>query len=336
MSSDLNKTLGGFNELLFAIPIFGGSGDKYTDIHPWHHIFFEAEQDLDSAVLLLLMGFYKDSFRSLRSFLELYIFALFNFVNEDKDNFQSWLNGKIGTPRLSELLKTLSKKNPYIGTLNEKLQWNTEVESLYRELSGFMHTRGAQYTHTSLRNSNLTGFSEVGIKTGTEFLLKAVRLAGMGFAANFPMSFQSLPLFDKFAFNQPAGGFLEEDQVERIKGIFQNDVSQVLLAISLSNDDANSLAEAIRAMPDLSEKEVFESLKKTLESEGFERSKKEILQMIKDGKVNEAFSYAQAIQRAMMRTMTMVLFNPFYESFANPKDGGIGVDPPATRKGRSP
>lgn len=315
-STDLNRALGGFNNLLFAIPIFGGTGEKYTNIHPWHHLFFEAEQDLDSAILLLLMGFYKDSFRSLRSFLELYIFALYHFTNEDDTDFQSWLREEAHTPKLSELLQKLSQNNIYIRTLNEKLQWDTEVKSLYKELSGFIHTRGSAHTHTSLRNSNLTSFSDIGIKVGTDLLLRALRLAGMGFAVNFPMSFQPLPLFDKFAFNQPAGGFLDEGQAESISGIFPENVSRELLAICLSNDDACLLAEGVKSMPDLSEEEVFESLRKTLESEEFEKSKKEILQMIKDDKINEAFSYVKATQRAMMRAITMVLFNPFYEGRA--------------------
>jgi hypothetical protein len=316
ISSDLNKALSGFNDLVFAIPIFGGSADKYTDIQPWHHIFFEAEQDLDSSIILLLTGFYKDSFRSMRSFLELYILALYYFVNEDKNSFKNWLQGKTDTPRFSELLRTLSEKNKKIKTLNQNLKWNTEVRSLYKELSGFMHTGGALRTHTSLRNSNMTSFSEIGIETGVEFLLKVIRLTGMVFVVNFPMSFQPLPLFDKFAFNQPAGGFLEDDQVDRIKAIFQDDILKELSAIPLSDDDSISLADCVRSMPDLSEQEIFDSLMKTLESDPFTNSKERIFKMISDNKFEEAFTYVRAIQRAMMRTMTMVLFNPFHDELS--------------------
>jgi hypothetical protein len=171
----------------------------------------------------------------------------------------------------------------------------------------------------------MTSFSETGIKAGTDFLLKAVRLAGMGFAVNFPMSFQPLPLFDKFAFNQPAGGFLDDGQAESVRGIFQENISRELSAICLSNDDARSLAEGVKSIPDLSDEEVFASLKKTLESDEFINSRKEILQMIKDDKISEAFAYVLATQRAMMRSLTMVLFNPFYEGRA-----GCDSDNPIT------
>ena len=314
IKNDIDKALGGLNQLSFAIPIFGGSGDEFKTIQPWHHIFFEADQDLDSAILLMVMGFYKDSFRSLRSFLELNIFALYNFVNEDKENFQKWLSGKDHTPGVGDMLQKLGEKSPVFKLLDEKLDWNKEVKSLYKELSGFMHTQGALHTHTSLRNSNVTSFSETGMQTGTELLLRAIRLTAMGFVVNLPMSFQALPLFEKFAFSPPAGGFLDEGQVESVKSIFPDDVSKKVSVICLANEDANSLADGVMSMPDQTEQDILESLKRTLESDEFKSSKKDILKMIKDGEYGKAIAFVTVTQRAMMRAMTGILFNPFYKS----------------------
>ena len=70
-------------------------------------------------------------------------------------------------------------------------------------------------------------------------------------------------------------------------------------------------------MPDLTEEEVFDSLKKTIESEEFKNSKKEILEMIKKDEIGKAFAFVSATQRAMMRAMTGVLFNPFYVARIN-------------------
>jgi hypothetical protein len=314
IKNDIDKALGGLNQLSFAIPIFGGSGDEFKTIQPWHHIFFEADQDLDSAILLMMMGFYKDSFRSLRSFLELNIFALYNFVNEDKENFQKWLNGKDHTPGVGDMLQKLGEKSPGFKMLDEKLDWNKDVKSLYKELSGFMHTQGALHTHTSLRNSNVTSFSETGMQTGTELLLRTIRLTALGFVVNFPMSFQALPLFEKFAFSPPAGGFLDECQVGSVKSIFPDDVSKKVSVICLANVDANSLADGVMSMPDQTGEEIIESLKRTLESDEFKNSKEEILQMIKDGEYGKAIAFVTVTQRAMMRAMTGILFNPFYKS----------------------
>lgn len=313
LKSDLDKALTGLNQLPFAIPIFGGNGDQFKTIDPWHHVFFEAEQDLDSSILLLTMGFYKDSLRSLRSYLELNIFALYNFVSEDNDSFEEWLKGKVHTPGVGDLLEKLSERSAKFKVLNEQFNWNKEVKSLYRELSGFMHTQGSLHTHTSLRNSNTTSFSEVGIQISTELLLRAIRLCSMGFVVNFPMSLHPLPLFEKFAFSPPAGGFLDEGQVENIKAIFPDDIAKKLSEICLKDEDSNSLSDGVISMPDQTEEEIFQSLKRTLESDEFKNSKDEILQMIKDGEYGKAISFVTAIQRSFMRAINGILFNPFYE-----------------------
>lgn len=312
INSDLDRVLIGFSELQFSIPIFGGVGDNFTTIKPWHHLFFEAEQDLNSAVSLLFLGFYKDCFRSLRSFLELNIFALYNFVNEDEEAFKKWLSGKSYTPKFVNMLKFLDENSCYFKNLNKEFGWVDNIESLYNELSGFIHTRGAEHTHTSLKNTNQIVFSEFGLKTGAELLLKSVRLISMGFVINFPMSFQPLPLFEKFAFNPPVGGFLDEGQVEMIKNIFQKEIIPGLSAICLSNEDSRSLADGVKSMPDLTEMEILNSFNKTIELDELKSSKEMIFRMVNNGKVDEAFVLIIAIRRAMTRGLSGVLFNPFY------------------------
>jgi hypothetical protein len=141
----------------------------------------------------------------------------------------------------------------------------------------------------------------------------------MGFAVNFPMSFHPLPLFDKFAFNSPAGGFLDEDQVESIKFIFPEEVSKKISTICLANEKACSLADGVRSMPDLTEEEIFESLRETLESDEFKNSRGDILEMIKNGEYGKAIAYVTATQRAMMRAINSILYNPFYEARAHRK-----------------
>lgn len=252
----LNSVLVGFDEIPAAIPVFFGVGGKLTQVPPWHQLFFEAIQDLDSALLLLLMGFYKDSHRSLRSFIELHTFGVHQSMSEDEKYFRDWLQGEVRTPQFYNMINAVSKKSIRIQAINEKFNWSVELISLYKKLFGFIHTRGAFHTHTFLRHSNVTSFSELGMRSGVDSLLMAVRLVGMGFAVSFPMSFHPLPLFEKFAFSQPCGGFLDEGQVERVRRIFPNTVSQELERICLADDEAQSLAAGVTSMPDLSEEQV--------------------------------------------------------------------------------
>ncbi len=314
---EINRVRNGISQLQFVIPIFGAAeGKEFVTVHPWHHLVLEAEQDLNSAFLLLLMGFYKDGFRAMRSFLELTLFALANFVEEDQEYFKGWLAGKRGTPKFADLVKKVSLKNGF-EKLNEKLEWDTNVTDLYNELSGYIHTRGARHTNSSLRNSNTISFSESGMSQGMTLLLSTMKHAAEAFVVVFPMALQSIPLLQKFAFGGPVGGFLDEDQVESVKGIFEETVLDVLVQVSQSDSETVSLAESIRSMPDLSEEEIAESMKRTLESEYFASCKEMVINLLKQDKVGEAIAHTQAIQRAMMHGLTSVLFNPFHAALVN-------------------
>lgn len=133
----LNSVLVGFDEIPAAIPVFFGVGGKLTQVPPWHQLFFEAIQDLDSALLLLLMGFYKDSHRSLRSFIELHTFGVHQSMSEDEKYFRDWLQGEVRTPQFYNMINAVSKKSIRIQAINEKFNWSVELISLYKKLSGF-------------------------------------------------------------------------------------------------------------------------------------------------------------------------------------------------------
>lgn len=72
-------------------------------------------------------------------------------------------------------------------------------------------------------------------------------------------------------------------------------------------------------MPDQTEEEIFESLKRTLEGDEFKNSKEDIIKMIKDGEYDKATAFVTAMQRAMMRAINGILYNPFYGARV-PKD----------------
>lgn len=150
------------------------------------------------------------------------------------------------------------------------------------------------------------------MRSGVDSLLMAVRLVGMGFAVSFPMSFHPLPLFEKFAFSQPCGGFLDEGQVERVRRIFPNTVSQELERICLADDEAQSLAAGVTSMPDLSEEQVVQSLLLALEDIESVEFKRKIIFMVQDSQFGEACALLLAMQRATVRAITSITFNPFH------------------------
>jgi hypothetical protein len=71
-------------------------------------------------------------------------------------------------------------------------------------------------------------------------------------------------------------------------------------------------------MSDQTEEEIFESLKITLESDEFKNSREDILAMIKNGEYSKAIAFVTATQRAIMRAINGILYNPFYEAMGRP------------------
>ena len=86
----------------------------------------------------------------------------------------------------------------------------------------------------------------------------------------------------------------------------------VLQEICDSDEETQERALGILSMPDISEDELVQSFHTTLNSQGFENMKGPILEMVKNGELEKAISYTSATQRAMMRAITSLLYNPFY------------------------
>lgn len=316
--SKLNETFAGFEELEFIIPSV--IDEDHDFIPPWYYLLHEADQELDSAMILLLAGMYKDTLRTLRSFIELNLFALYCFTKNDKKDFRRWLLGEQETPKKSILIYTILKNNPRIALLDKKLRWNKRLCETYKKLSKFVHTQGISNSFISLRNSNTIIFSEMGIKYGIKYLLDVIQIISEGFVANFPIALQPLPLFQKFGFSGPAGGFLDVWQVEQVSKIFPKRHLIKLQSISDHDEEVTSIVESIRSRPDLSKREILESLERALKC--FPKEKDKVYKMMKNGKITQAFAMVGAIQKAFLRATTPLL-NEYSLGIRRTKNGNI-------------
>lgn len=324
-SASLDRALRGFDQLLFAIPQFSDVGGAYRDVPPWYHVFTEASQELDSAVMLLLMGFYKDSYRSLRSFVELYVFGMPIYVKDNDDMFQGWLRGKVRTPPFATLPDTMCSNSEAVQNLTSTLCWKADAQALYTMLSGYIHTRGAAHTHAALKQGNIASFNEVGLRTGVDALLKSIRNIGMAFAVCFPMSFFPLPLRRKFGFSPPVGGFLDEGEVRSIRDMFAIDTAEKIESICQSDEQAASLANSILSLPDKSDLEIFESLRDSLDTEPLSGMRDRIMEMLKQDDYETAFATVHAAQRATIRSISFLLFNPFLAYTPSEKESDADI-----------
>ncbi len=70
----------------------------------------------------------------------------------------------------------------------------------------------------------------------------------------YPIGVQELPLWEKFGFNKPIGGFLESPNVV-LRLLSSSDIC-LLQEISNNDSDVQELSEEIHNMPDLTKKEI--------------------------------------------------------------------------------
>ncbi|MFA6896862.1 MAG: hypothetical protein WCQ96_01095 [Patescibacteria group bacterium] len=317
LHNKLNSSLLGFSEEQFVVPLI--LDNKYGFLPPWSYCLHEAGQELNSAITLVLSGMYKESFRSLRSFVELNLMSIYYFTNEDIESFLRWISGDERTPTRKFLVDYLLKNNPKIALLESQLLWSQRIGEFYNSLSVYVHTQGSSGSFRSLRNSNTITFSQRGLELGIKSIIEAIQLVSEAFVANFPMALQPLPLFEKFAFSPPAGDFLDEFQVEHVNKIFPARYRKILKNMSDNNDKVKFHIDWVLSMSNLSQEETMQSLEKTLDS--FPEQREEVHALIKEGKTELAFALTTAIQRSFLSASLPLLNEHYLRIFSSDKTG---------------
>lgn len=307
----LDVALAGFSQERLAIPAII---KEYGFIAPWNYLFHEADQELDSVTGLLFVGMYKESFRSLRSFIEMMLLGLYYFNNEDLDDFKKWLSGEKNTPTRKFLSGFLIKTNPRIEKLNTATKWGERLGTFYNSLSKFVHTQGVGGSYKSLRNSNMLTFDEKSFRAVISALIESVELISEAFVLQFPMALYPVPFFEKFAFSGPAGGFMEEGDVELIKKLFPSDRYKLLKQIGYDEEVKTQIAW-VDSQPDLTPEEVMMSLEKVLGD--FPKQRNEVYELMREGKPEVAFALLGAVQKAFLAA-SMAMLN---EEFLGVLDG---------------
>ena len=216
--------------------------------------FSEAYTELENSIELSKQGFYRHALFCLRNTLELVVIGLF-FDREDKahEEIQSWLRSSDPTPYFKKTLDKLLQLPTFIAFRAEP-PIRDEVRQLYDKLSDFVHIKGYSYSSRGQSNANFNRFSEQAFLRNIRLLKKIVRCCIKLVLLKYPIGVQKLPLWEKFGFNKPVGGFLEvPDRVLRV--LPSSDVC-LLQKISNNDSDVQELSEEIHSRPDLTEEEL--------------------------------------------------------------------------------
>jgi len=241
------------------------------------HVFpiTEAEYELESSIVLRKLGFYKHAIGSLRNVFEMGLLSVYWDI-EDKSHveIQGWLKSMESTPFRREIFKHL-KTNTNIKTFDDRQSFFDRTAKLYEKLCDFSHTKGYRYSSRKLNNhSNVNHFTAASFSNWLEIMTKVVEAVTIFHVLKYPVGLQETRIDDKFGLNGPAGGFLNPDQVERIRKVVSKDLLTDLQDISDNDPSAVSMAAWVSGQPDLTPEQFEEQVEKedqrSIAMEGFE------------------------------------------------------------------
>ena len=243
------KAYEAFNECRLVYPITTDnflSGERIPLI--------EAEETNEILLFQVFSGMYKLSFQLLREILELVLLQFYIYFEDDKKFLRNWLKGDADTPFKKEMKKALHKSEAY-ELANPKFNLDSQLDRIYENLSGYIHTQGIKYSHKALKNANRPVFSEKTLVKFTDVYFDTIKYCVLVIAINFPNAIQPLPIFAKFGYNAPFS-FINESKAKMIRSIFTMAELLELDDLSLKNKDFLGLKAYVETMPDLTRDEI--------------------------------------------------------------------------------
>ena len=85
-----------FQNIIYYFPL--AHPDEELAKFPWQFTFIEADRELTASRSFAALGFYKDAFKALRSYMELTLFGLFIFQRTNEAYFHDWFSGAKQAP----------------------------------------------------------------------------------------------------------------------------------------------------------------------------------------------------------------------------------------------
>ncbi|MCK5373859.1 MAG: hypothetical protein KAJ40_01100 [Alphaproteobacteria bacterium] len=241
-----------FNECMMVYPITTDnflSGERIPII--------EAEETNEILLFQVFSGMYKLSFQLLREILELVLLQFHLYFEDDKKYLRNWLNGDVNTPFKREMKKALHKSEAY-KLANPKFNLDSQLDIIYKSLSGYIHTQGIKYSHKALKNSNRPVFSEKSLIKFTDIYFDTIKYGISLIAINFPNAIIPLPIFAKFGYNAPFS-FIDEQKVHKIRSIFTKAELLELEDLASKNESFLDLKSSVENMPDLTHDEIIKT-----------------------------------------------------------------------------
>lgn len=217
--------------------------------------FSESYYELENSYELCKQGYYRYSLFALRCVLELGVIGLY-YDKDDQSHIdiQDWFHSKEPTPYFRKSMQRLFKFE-YFRQFDDKFSLMQEVINIYSSLNDYVHVRGFRYSTRGQTRANFNQFNEVALLRYVNFMKRVVKSITTMMLLKYPIGMQNLPLWDKFGFNLPLGGLLDESSQSAILTILNEDTKRFLQDISDNDPRVKEIIRDILAMPDLTEEE---------------------------------------------------------------------------------
>jgi len=218
--------------------------------------FSESYYELENSFEFCKQGFYRYSFIALRCVIELGVMGLY-FDKDDQSHIdvQKWIHSQDQTPHFRLCLKRLFEL-PYFQHYDARFNLQDKTIATYSNLSDFVHIRGYKYSTTGQTRSNFNQFNEKAFHEYVKYMKQVVSSVMVMMLLKYPIGMQELPLWEKFGFNMPMGGFLENDQQRWIFSILESETKEFLRNISDNDSEVIEIVSEINRMPDLTEDQI--------------------------------------------------------------------------------
>jgi hypothetical protein len=249
--AEIAKYLWAYNQIGSLVP---QTLDNFWSGH--YFPFSESYYELENSFELCKQGFYRYSFFALRCVLELGVMGLY-FDKDDQSHIdvQNWIHSQDSTPYFRPCLKRLFELS-YFQQFDTKFKLQEKIIATYYYLSDFVHVRGYKYSTTGQTISNFNQFNKQSFHQYVECMRKIVKDMIIMMLLKYPIGMQELPLWEKFGFNTPMGGFLEDHHQDWVFSVLESEIKEFLKNISDNNPEVIEIVAGINKMPDLTEEQI--------------------------------------------------------------------------------
>ena len=195
--------------------------------------YFESYHEFENSLLLGLQGFYRHSFYGLRSMIELGVLTIFydREGNAGKE-IRDWLMSNEETPWFKEMLKRIFNIIQF-KEYNKIFALKNELQSLYSEISDWVHVRGLKFSSRELNMSNVNNFIQKSFELYVNLLERSIIALTQLFLLHFPLGCQGVPYA---VADEIAGGFVTDHQSNLIQCIISKERREKLKELSDNNE----------------------------------------------------------------------------------------------------